>query len=317
MGGPNDPPELVDPNYFRSYAALATLTTAGVLYYSYHNVSIDTIPVTERRRLRFIGSKLSSIISNTSVNSLLEQYKAQGILIEDETKHSGLQQIREIGDQLSLANNLPKQKYYLVNDNQPNAFVIQGHVFVTTSILPVLKNKDGAAIVLGHEMGHVLADHMAERLGLLAILGGFFMFLKLFGGVLGGDLSFLIGRSVVDLPRSRKMESEADYIGLYLAAKACYNLNEAPLVFERMDKATNIKKEEKENKEKKVEGSEEKKEEKSKSMQVNVDELFSTHPSFERRIGLINRWLKEDKLIQAAAGCQKNRRSSRWSISLW
>jgi hypothetical protein len=44
-----------------------------------------------------------------------------------------------------------------------------------------------------------------------------------------------------------------------------------------MDKATNIKKEEKE---KKVEGSEEKKEEKSKSMQVNVDELFSTHPSF-------------------------------------
>lgn len=79
---------VVDPNYFRSYAALATLTTAGVLYYSYHNVSIDTIPVTERWRLRFIGSKLSSIISNTSVNSLLEQYKAQGILIEDETKHS-------------------------------------------------------------------------------------------------------------------------------------------------------------------------------------------------------------------------------------
>jgi hypothetical protein len=33
---------------------------------------------------------------------------------------------------------------------------------------------------------------MAERLGLLAILGGFFMFLKLFGGVLGGDLSFLV-----------------------------------------------------------------------------------------------------------------------------
>jgi hypothetical protein len=65
-----------------------------------------------------------------------------------------------------------------------------------------------------------------------------------------------------------------------LAAKACYNLEEAPLVFERMDKATNFKKEEKENKEKEVEGSEEKKEENSKSMQVNVDELFSTHPSF-------------------------------------
>lgn len=75
----------------------------------------------------------------------------------------GLQQIREIGDRLSLANNLPKQKYYLVNDNQPNAFVIQGHVFVTTSILPVLKNKDGAAIVLGHEMGHVLAGNYLIR----------------------------------------------------------------------------------------------------------------------------------------------------------
>lgn len=33
---------------------------------------------------------------------------------------------------------------------------------------------------------------MAERLGVLAIVGGFFMFLKLFGGVLGSDLSFLV-----------------------------------------------------------------------------------------------------------------------------
>lgn len=78
---------MVDPNYFRSYAALATLTTGGALYYSYHNVSIDTIPVTERRRLRFIGPKLSSIISETSVASLIEQYKGQGALLEDENKY--------------------------------------------------------------------------------------------------------------------------------------------------------------------------------------------------------------------------------------
>ena len=120
-------------------------------------------------------------------------------------------QIKEIGDRLSAANNLPKQKYYLVRTAEPNAFVLQGHVFVTTSMLSVLKNKDGAAIVLGHEMGHVLAgksaaivhqilakyndinaDHMAERLGLLAIVGGVFLFLKLFGGFLGSDFSYFV-----------------------------------------------------------------------------------------------------------------------------
>jgi predicted Zn-dependent protease len=68
-----------------------------------------------------------------------------------------LKQIQEIGDRVTTANGLPQQKYYLVRDETHNAFVINGHVFVTTGIVPVLKNKDGAAMVLGHEIGHALA----------------------------------------------------------------------------------------------------------------------------------------------------------------
>ena len=59
-----------------------------------------------------------------------------------------------------------------------------------------------------------------------------------------------------------------------MAAKACYNIEEAPLVFGRMDKATSILMEKGEE-----EGSEEK-ETGSKSSRFDFEELLSTHPSF-------------------------------------
>jgi predicted Zn-dependent protease len=136
-------------------------------------------------------------------------------------------------------------EFRLVRSNQVNAFCLPGgKVVVYTGILPVAETEAGLATVLGHEIGHALARHSAERmaqeqlvrLGQVAVAGSI------------GDLSPDQQRQVmavlgagsqvgVLLPFSRKHESEADHIGLILMAAAGYDPREAPRFWERMQRA--------------------------------------------------------------------------------
>ena len=124
-----------------------------------------------------------------------------------------------------------------------NAFVIPGgNVFVYSGIIPVVENDDGLAAILGHEIAHNLARHSAEHMSsliMLAPLRWMFIFLDTTGYTMGlgrvlGDIAMELG---IARPASRKQESEADYIGLMMMAKSCYNPREAVRVWERMEKA--------------------------------------------------------------------------------
>jgi hypothetical protein len=76
---------VVEPNYFRTYSALLTVGATGSLYYAYHNVALDTIPVTQRRRLRFVGPRISRALNQLAVESAISKYKEAGALIDDPT----------------------------------------------------------------------------------------------------------------------------------------------------------------------------------------------------------------------------------------
>ena len=124
-----------------------------------------------------------------------------------------------------------------------NAFVIPGgKVFVYSGILPVAKNDDGLAAILGHEIAHNLARHAAEHMSsliLLAPIRWMLIYLDTTGLTMGlgrvlGDIAMELG---IARPASRKQESEADYIGLMMMAKSCYDPGEAVKVWERMEKA--------------------------------------------------------------------------------
>jgi metalloendopeptidase OMA1, mitochondrial len=125
---------------------------------------------------------------------------------------------------------------------EANAFVIPGgKVFVYTGILPIAKNDDGLAAILGHEISHNLAQHAAENMSryvLLEPIRWVFLWLD-YAGYTGG-LGRFVGDLLMDLgmmrPASRRQESEADYIGLLMMAKSCYNPDEAVKVWERMEK---------------------------------------------------------------------------------
>lgn len=115
---------------------------------------------------------------------------------------------------------------HVVNSNEPNAFVIPGgKIFVFTGIFQIAQNDDQLAAVMGHEIGHQLARHSAEKMSFFKFAMVARLFLSLFV-----DTSFIFNRVFFDLiftlPFSRQMETEADFVGLMLMAQACYDPSE-------------------------------------------------------------------------------------------
>lgn len=133
------------------------------------------------------------------------------------------------------------------DDGTKNAFALPGgKIAVYTGIFPVADNESGLAAIVGHEVVHALARHGSERMsqGVLAQIGlvgaSIAMQTQGFSPVTSqAAMSALgVGTQVgVLLPFSRAHESEADYIGLLLAADAGYDPHEAVRVWERMQQA--------------------------------------------------------------------------------
>ena len=132
--------------------------------------------------------------------------------------------------------------FNVIESDQANAFALPGgYTAVYTGLIPIAENEDGLAVVMGHEVAHALAHHGAERMaqqnmqrivgaGVSMGAGGMDMGAqRAVMGVFGG-----ISQYGFALPFSRKHESEADYSGLILMSRACYDPREAPKLWERM-----------------------------------------------------------------------------------
>jgi len=112
-----------------------------------------------------------------------------------------------------------------------------GRMAVYTGLLQkVDPTDDELAQVLAHEISHALANHTAERMSVaIAANAG-----VLLAGVLSEDSQramsnvALAAALAVQMPNSRTAESEADEIGIELAAKAGYNPNAAISLWQKM-----------------------------------------------------------------------------------
>jgi Zn-dependent protease with chaperone function len=89
----------------------------------------------------------------------------------------------------------------------------RGKVFVYTGILPICKDEDGLAAVLGHEIAHVVAHHPAERMSNSFItLGAVFALSFLFD--VSGQLSSMLLNLMYNLPNSRTQEVRSDILAM-------------------------------------------------------------------------------------------------------
>jgi len=128
----------------------------------------------------------------------------------------------------------------VLQSDQVNAFCLPGgKIAVYTGLVPVAQNADAMAIVLGHEISHALLRHGAQRMTeqKLAQIG------QMAGAASGMDQQQMQAVMAVygygrALPYARKQETQADEMGLMLAAAACYDPHEAIPLWQRMDEAS-------------------------------------------------------------------------------
>jgi len=128
--------------------------------------------------------------------------------------------------QASIAKDTPyKYEFHLLADQRAiNAFALPGgQVFITYALLSKLQNEDQLAGVLGHEIGHVLGKHSAERIGETD-----FWRTVSTGASVGADMGGLvrgIGQQTL-LTNGRDDELESDDLGVKFMLKAGYNPEE-------------------------------------------------------------------------------------------
>ena len=129
----------------------------------------------------------------------------------------------------------------VLNSKELNAFCMPGgKIAFYTGILDQLKlTDDEVAMVMGHEVAHALREHARERMGKTAAtrLGaGFISSVLGLGNV--GDTLLNYGSQLLTLKFSREDESEADLVGMELAARAGYDPRAGVSLWQKMAAAS-------------------------------------------------------------------------------
>lgn len=238
------------------------------------------VPITHRQSLHLVPESELLTLSLQQYNDVLQKSKLA-------TDNQKVAMVRRVGDRVAkaaesflaesghkdLIKNYQWQFNLIEDDKTVNAWVMPGgKAAVYTGILPFTKDETGLAVVLGHEVGHALANHGNERMSqeLLANMGGTALSVALSSQPqMTQELAmaaFGAGASIgVLLPYSRLQESEADHIGLILMARAGYDPREALPFWQRMNASPGSR----------------------------PPELLSTHPAPETRIADIQALIPE------------------------
>jgi predicted Zn-dependent protease len=164
----------------------------------------------------------------------------------------------------------------LIGSKQINAFCMPGgKIAFYYGILDRLKlSDDEVAMVMGHEMTHALREHAREQMGkTMATRGAIEIGAAIFGLGNGGRLLADMGGQLLTLKFGRADETEADLVGLELAARSGYDPRSGITLWEKMAAAS----------------------------QRSSVELLSTHPSGPTRISDIRANLPKVEGLYARA----------------
>lgn len=222
----------------RSLATLAAL--AGL-------AACSTNPVTGRSQLVLVPENQVIAQSVSAYKAELAPHAQKGKLNDNSQT---VQRVRAITDRLvaQAIRYRPDTRGWawevnVIDDPKTlNAFCMPGgKMAIYTGLMEQLKvTDDEIAQVMGHEIGHALANHGAEKMSVGMVSD------VLVSAVAGnhqgrrqvGDLAALVAWQ---LPNSRGAETEADRIGIELAARAGYDPEAAPRLWQKMQKASGDK----------------------------------------------------------------------------
>lgn len=181
------------------------------------------------------------------------------------------------------------QQWEVVVFEEPsaNAFALPGgKIGVHTGLLKVAQGQDQLATVLGHEVGHVIAEHSNERMTAAGIKQAALQVADAYSRSQGNRLhnetmmALGVGAEYLGMmPFSRMHESEADKIGLDLMAKAGFNPKQSVELWRNMAANNN----------------------------GAPPEFLSTHPSSDTRISDLRSWMPDAMALHNQAKAQNKR----------
>ncbi|KAJ7211143.1 peptidase family M48-domain-containing protein [Mycena pura] len=269
----------------------------------YYVAHIEKAPETGRRRFMAVSKETEVMMRKQALEETLKQFEGRILPLD----HPITQAVRRITQRIIAASNLghlkgdfpepeppdfwsansgfsaaeiphpptinPDQEWVVlvVNDMEfVNAFAAPGLVCVSTGIMPVARDEDGLAAIIGHEIGHVTMRHSAEEMSqnmlFFPIIGLLFL--------IGIDplLSTTVAKYFHSLPHSRALETEGEWAFANLMSRACYDPAAAPRFFEDLQKLE----------------------------KNSVPKFFNTHPPTPERIATLYTLLSESYNIYNA-----------------
>ncbi|XP_047444307.1 metalloendopeptidase OMA1, mitochondrial [Mugil cephalus] len=242
---------------------------------------LDETPVTGRTRLLVFSRENYMELAALTSEAYMEEF-AELLLPATDPHH---QTVELLVRHLAQRNNdIPGVSdftwtVHVVQSPNTNAFVLpNGEVFVFMGMLEAVADIHQLTVVLGHEMAHALLGHSAEQASLshvvdllsLVLLTAIWVIcprdsLAVLGHWVQEKLTELLFRR----PYSRKLESEADQVGLQMAAKACADVRAAPVFWQQMEIRDQL------------------------TGEPTIPEWLSTHPSHRNRFTQLDRLIPE------------------------
>jgi predicted Zn-dependent protease len=209
--------------------AIRAFIWGGLTTISLFSFTGCTTTETGRHQLNFVSTDQETQLGLTA----FEQMKKE-IPISTDAKAKSL--VERVGAKIAeqAKSRMPDAKWEFVvfESKEANAFCLPGgKIGVYTGLLPITLSEAGLATVIGHEVAHAAEHHGAERMSTATAMQAV---TQAAGAAVSEEYSQLtivalggLGKLGVELPFSRKQESEADHVGLLYMARAGYDPEEA------------------------------------------------------------------------------------------
>lgn len=205
----------------------------------------ETNPVTGRQQLALVPEDQIIEASAQAYTSQIEEYRRKGELDNSSREAARVRRVAQDVIQQAVAVRPETRDWHwqinVIDEPQINAFAMAGgKIAIYQGFLRGINpTDDELAQVLAHEVGHALSGHTREK---MSVSMGTDLALSAFGAARGTSETTMRALTTgamlaVQLPNSRRMETEADRIGIELAAKAGYDPRAAVSLWQKMSRA--------------------------------------------------------------------------------
>jgi predicted Zn-dependent protease len=210
--------------------------------------SCATVPLTGRRQLKLLPENMLMSMSLTAYQDFLTENPTvppdhpHSIMVHNSGKRIGDAVIQYMKDN-KISNRIFDFEFNLVLNDEVNAWCMPGgKVVFYTGIMPLCKDEEGVAVVMGHEIAHAVANHGNERMSqqMALMLGAISLDVALSEKPEETRdifmMAFGVGGTLGSLAYSRQHEYEADKLGMIFMAMAGYNPERTLEFWEEMSK---------------------------------------------------------------------------------